>query len=83
MKLSSKYRKALFSILLIIMISLNMLSEYNIVRADEIVVCVDAGHGGKNLGARWQGFTEKDVNLHIAKVVFEELSKYQGIKVGL
>lgn len=50
MKLSSKYRKALFSILLIIMISLNMLSEYNIVRADEIVVCIDAGHGGKNLG---------------------------------
>lgn len=83
MKLRNKYRKKFLSILIIL---IGIITPFSwkcclLAEADEIVVCIDAGHGGKNLGARWQGYMEKDVNLMIAKAIHEELSKYEGVKV--
>lgn len=85
MKLRDKYRKKCLSILIILITIITSFSWKHclLAEADEIVVCIDAGHGGKNLGARWQGYVEKDINLKIAKAINEELSKYQGIKVVL
>ena len=50
-------------------------------RPDEITVVVDAGHGGKDTGARSpHGLDEKDVNLLVAKAVKAALER-RGYKV--
>ena len=48
---------------------------------NEIVLCIDPGHGGENLGATYNGFQEKNLNLQIANVMTEYLSHFDGIKV--
>ncbi len=49
----------------------------------QLVVVIDAGHGGKNLGADYNGFLEKEMNMTVANAMYEELSKYEGITVYL
>ena len=44
------------------------------------VVVVDAGHGGKEVGATYGGIYEKDINLKIAKYTQQELGK-NGVSV--
>ncbi len=48
---------------------------------DELVVVIDAGHGGENLGAKDFGTLEKDRALITALAMYDELSKYEGVKV--
>lgn len=51
-------------------------------RADEdIVIVIDAGHGGENLGAQVGNVVEKDINLKVANAMYKRLSYYDGIKV--
>lgn len=47
----------------------------------ELIVVIDPGHGGENLGADYGGFIEKDMNTVVANAMYEELSKYDGITV--
>lgn len=49
--------------------------------ADDIVVVIDPGHGGDNLGAQVNGIIEKDINLKVATAMYDELSKYEGVTV--
>ncbi|MDE6608017.1 MAG: N-acetylmuramoyl-L-alanine amidase [Lachnospiraceae bacterium] len=50
--------------------------------ADEpVVVVIDPGHGGENLGAEYEEYTEKEITLIVANAMYEELSKYDGVKV--
>lgn len=49
--------------------------------AANIVICIDPGHGGDNLGAQYYGKMEKDQTLVIGMALYEELSKYEGITV--
>lgn len=52
------------------------------VQADEpAIVVIDPGHGGENLGADYNGYTEKEVNMIVAQAMYDELSKYEGVKV--
>ena len=52
------------------------------VHADEIpIVVIDPGHGGENLGAQHNGYTEKEINLIVAQAMYDELSQYEGVKV--
>ncbi len=44
------------------------------------IVCIDAGHGGNDVGAEYEGKYEKDSTLMIARLVQEELES-QGIQV--
>lgn len=46
-----------------------------------IVVVLDPGHGGENLGAQYDGYTEKDMTMTVASAMKEELEKYEGIEV--
>ena len=47
------------------------------VYADQpIVIVIDPGHGGENLGAEYDGYTEKDMTLIVAKAMKKELEKY-------
>jgi len=48
---------------------------------DDIVVVIDPGHGGENLGADYNGYTEKDMTLIVANAMYDELSKYDDITV--
>lgn len=47
----------------------------------EIVVVIDPGHGGNNLGGEYEDYTEKDMTLVTANAMKEELEKYEGIAV--
>ncbi|MBQ6886891.1 MAG: N-acetylmuramoyl-L-alanine amidase [Lachnospiraceae bacterium] len=52
------------------------------IRADEpVIVVIDPGHGGENLGARYNGYIEKEMNLTVAQAMYDELSQYDGIQV--
>ena len=46
-----------------------------------VVVVLDPGHGGENLGAQYNGYTEKDMTMAAALAMKEELEKYEGIEV--
>lgn len=49
-----------------------------------IVICIDPGHGGvggRNLGAQYNGISEKEVTLITANAIKNELEKYEGIQV--
>ena len=46
---------------------------------DEIIICIDAGHGGTDSGAVNENRYEKDDNLKIAKLVKQRLEQ-QGIR---
>jgi N-acetylmuramoyl-L-alanine amidase len=50
------------------------------------VVVIDPGHGGvgdRNLGAIYNGFTEKELTLQVAVAMKAELEKYEGVTVYL
>ena len=50
------------------------------------VIVIDPGHGGpgdKNLGARYNGFFEKDITLAVANAMKTELEKYDNVTVYL
>lgn len=52
--------------------------------ADEpFVVVIDPGHGGENLGAQHNGYTEKEITMIVANAMYEELNKYDGVEVYL
>lgn len=48
-----------------------------------LVVVIDPGHGGENLGGEYEDYTEKDMTIVVAKAMKEELEKYEGVTVYL
>lgn len=44
---------------------------------------IDPGHGGENLGAEYEDYTEKEMTLIVAEAMKEELEQYEGITVYL
>lgn len=46
-------------------------------------VVIDPGHGGENLGAQYEDYTEKEMTMIVAQAMKEELEQYQGIEVYL
>lgn len=49
---------------------------------DNIIIVIDPGHGGENLGTDTNpAFNEKDINLITANALIEELSKYDGVTI--
>lgn len=50
-------------------------------KSSDLIVVLDAGHGGSDSGAVGNGLQEKTLNLKIAKYCKAELEKYQGVKV--
>lgn len=62
------------AIFAIIVISVIIIKE-----DDELIVCIDAGHGGSDVGAVNESRYEKDDNLKVAKLIKKYLEE-QGIK---
>lgn len=71
--------------LLAIILSFGCFMQSGIVYAQEepnqIVVVIDPGHGGGNLGGQYEDYTEKEITLVTANAMKEELEKYEGITV--
>lgn len=55
------------------------------VLADEepVVIVIDPGHGGENLGAQYDGFVEKDMTMAAARAMKQELEAYENVVVYL
>lgn len=51
--------------------------------AASVKIVIDPGHGGSNLGAQYNGYTEKDMTMAVANAMAEELKKYEGVEVYL
>ena len=51
--------------------------------AEPVRVVIDPGHGGENLGAQYNGYTEKYMTMVVANAMAEELRKYEGVEVYL
>ena len=53
-------------------------------KADEkLVIVIDPGHGGENLGGQYEQYVEKELNPIVAQAMKEELEKYEGVEVYL
>lgn len=50
---------------------------------DSVVIVIDPGHGGENLGGQYEDYTEKDMTLITANAMKAELEQYEGITVYL
>lgn len=50
---------------------------------EPIVIVIDPGHGGENLGGEYEDYTEKEMTIVVANAMKEELEKYEGITVYL
>lgn len=51
------------------------------VSAKNVVVMLDPGHGGENMGGQIPGFDEKNLTLVLANLVKQELEQFDGITV--
>lgn len=49
----------------------------------QLVIVIDPGHGGENLGADYNGFLEKKMTMTVAKSMYEELLNYDDVTVYL
>ena len=61
----------------------NSIRAGNVSSDEPVVVVIDPGHGGDNLGAEYEEYTEKEITLVVANAMYEELSRYDGVKVYL
>ena len=50
---------------------------------DKLVIVIDPGHGGDNLGTIENGHEEKSMTMTTALAMYEELSLYDGVEVYL
>ena len=48
---------------------------------ENVVVVIDPGHGGKNLGAQIDDLQEKKLDFQIAQAMYDRLQKYEGVTV--
>lgn len=54
------------------------------VHADEpLVIVLDPGHGGENLGGEYAPYLEKELTMVVAEAMKEELEEYEGVEVYL
>ena len=67
----------LFSFLLVFISVSSVFAQSN----NKFKVVLDAGHGGKDLGANYYGFLEKNIALAVALKVGKQLEKYPDIQV--
>lgn len=50
---------------------------------DPVIIVIDPGHGGDNLGGEYEDYTEKEMTLVVANAMKAELEQYEGIEVYL
>ncbi|HKM34951.1 MAG TPA: N-acetylmuramoyl-L-alanine amidase [Lachnospiraceae bacterium] len=78
----------LMTIISIILLAIFPIFEVNAASFDypldsdgKLVIVIDPGHGGDNLGADYNGYLEKEMNIAVANAMCDELKKYDDITV--
>ncbi len=80
-------KKFLFGSLLICMLLVFPMAtqaagfEYPLDDDGQLIVVIDPGHGGNNLGADYNGFLEKEMTMTVAGAMYDELSKYDDVTI--
>lgn len=74
-----KIIKRLF--LSVFMVGMMFVSNKLDVHAEDVVVVIDPGHGGENLGGQWAGHDEKDLTMVTAQAMKDYLELFDGITV--
>ena len=46
-----------------------------------VIIVIDPGHAGENLGGEYEDYTEKEMTMIVANAMKEELEQYEGITV--
>lgn len=76
-------KKWLSAIVLFIGISLSFSFECRADNSENIILVIDPGHGGDNYGTEVLDGYEKEINLKVAKAMYDHLSMYEGVEVHL
>lgn len=58
-------------------------SNRTVFAEEPVIIVIDPGHGGENLGAEYEQYTEKNMTMVAAKAMKEELEKYENVVVYL
>lgn len=74
-----KYKLYVFLLFIIGVLSLNIVHANNRLPLLGKVIYLDAGHGGKDVGATYSGIYEKDINLKISLKLEDKLTKLGAI----
>ena len=73
-----------FTLITIIFISsITLYEDISVLASEQVVVVIDPGHGGENLGTNYLPVPEKFYNMEVALHMKEQLENYQNIKVYL
>lgn len=67
----------------LVSVSFNFNGLSSVSAAEPIVVVIDPGHGGSNLGTEYLPIPEKNYTMAVALYMKEQLEKYQNVKVYL
>ena len=75
-----KYKLYVFLLFIVGILSINIVyaSNHKLPLLGKVIY-LDAGHGGKDVGATYSGIYEKDINLEISMKLEEELTKLGAI----
>ena len=78
-----KYLKVLSAVcaVSILIASLSFAPAVHADAAAPVTICIDAGHGGTNMGAQYNGRNEKDMTVVVANAMYSYLSNFEGINV--
>lgn len=66
---------------LFVLIALIAFSTANYAQSSKFKVVLDAGHGGRDIGATYHGYAEKDIALNVTLKVGKILMKHSNIEV--
>ena len=85
MKMKTNCCRLFFKMMLTVLciISVNSICSLSAHADEPVVIVIDPGHGGENLGAEYDGYTEKEMTMPMAEAMKEELEKYDNVKVYL
>lgn len=74
-----------FKIILCVISSFMLFGQASLlVHAKEpVVIVIDPGHGGENLGAEYEEYVEKDMTMIVANAMKERLEQYEDVTVYL
>ena len=76
-------RKRLYALLGIILFTVAIQTTMSVQAAEPLVVVIDPGHGGDNLGTDYLPIPEKDYDFIVAMYMKAYLKQYQDVKVYL
>lgn len=66
-----------------VLVTVFLFFSFSVKAEESLVIVIDPGHGGENLGAEYGEYTEKDMTMVTAMAMKEELEKYDQVTVYL